>query len=239
MDISFEHDIEQWTRSLRSDVAWVVPYAAAAALSRTASRVKEHHRQMLPIIFDRPTRYTLNGLQVTPATARNLVASVWFKDSPRSRQHYLVPQVEGGSRPHKRFEYWLIQKGIMQPHEFAVPASGLKLNAYGNMSPGTITQILSQLQASPDAMQRETARSRKRKGAARNRYFVPQPGSRLRRGIWRRVGKSRIEPVLIFVSSVTYAKRYHFHQLSMQEADRVFPEEFERSLVDMIRRKAG
>jgi hypothetical protein len=223
MDISFESNIREWTAWMTEMERNQLPFAMVLALTNTAKGLKDHHEELLPIIFDRPTRFTMNSLRSTPATKASPVASVWFKDSTRSHSHYLLPQVEGGGRPQKRFEKWLINRGMMNSTERAVPAKGLRLDAYGNISAGTITQILSQLAASPDAHQWETARSRKRAGAQRARYFVPKNG--LPRGVWRRRGK-KLEPVLIFVSTVSYQARYRFFDLSNEYVNAHFPRNF-------------
>jgi len=232
MEFQFQSNIAEWTKNLEDIYRRQIPFATAQALNDTVEDLREHHRMILPVIFDRPTRYTLNSLRVLKAsTRRDLVAGIYFKESNRSGKHYLMPQVDGGGRPHKQFERWLIQRGIMASNEYAVPASGLKLDAYGNVSGSVITSILSQLYASPDAHQWETARSRKRAGPSRNRYFVPQPGSSLRRGIWRRKGKKTIEPVFVFVSAVAYQARYPFFDISMERARIYFPMNFERRLL--------
>lgn len=227
MDLSFESNIREWTTWMTDVERNQIPFATASALTRTAKELQEHHRSLLPIIFDRPTRFTMNSLRVTPATKAQPIASVWFKDSSRSHSHYLLPQVEGGGRPLKRFEKWLVNRGLMSASERAVPAKGLKLNAYGNISQGTIVQILSQLAISPDAHQWETARSRKRAGPQRARYFVPKNG--LPRGVWRRRGK-KLEPVLIFVSGVGYQVRYRFFDISNDFANANFPRNFADAL---------
>jgi hypothetical protein len=223
MDLSFESNIREWTAALTDLERNQIPFTTALALTQTAKGLQEYHRDLLPIIFDRPTRFTMNSLRVTPATKAIPVASVWFKDSTRAQSHYLLPQVEGGGRPLKRFEKWLVNRGLMSAGERAVPAKGLRLDAYGNISAGTITQILSQLAISPDAHQWETARSRKRAGARRARYFLPKNG--LPRGVWRQMGK-RLEPVLIFVSTVNYQSRYRFFDLSNDYANAHFPRNF-------------
>lgn len=229
MEVSVLSNIDQWTANLEDIYRRQVPFATAQALNATVEDLRDYHQSIMPTIFDRPTRYTLNSLRIHKAsTRRDLVAGIYFKDQARRRQHYLVPQVEGGTRALKPFEYWLVQRGIMRSGEYAVPASGLKLDGYGNVPSGTITMILSQLAAGPDAFQWETARSRKRAGSSRSRYFVPQPGSSLRRGIWRRKGQRSIEPVFIFVSAPAYQKRYPFYQLSQQKAAELLPMHFTR-----------
>jgi hypothetical protein len=228
-EISFQSNVEQWKRDLDVNVAKQVPFATSLALNKTAVEVKEHHLSMLPMIFDRPTRYTLNSLQAQMSNKQNLRALVYFRGR-NPGNHYLMPQVEGGGRPHKRFEYWLIQRGLMASNEYAVPASGMSLDAYGNIRPGVITMILSQLAAGPDPFQWETAKSRARAKTTRVRYFVPPRGSNLRRGVWKRTGKHSIQPVLIFVSGVAYEKRYRFAEISRTVAEMRFPINFQGAM---------
>lgn len=238
-DISFESNLRDWTADLNRFQREHVPFATVMALTWTAKDVAEEHRRALPSIFDRPTRWTMNSLQVTPANKTTMRSSVWFKDSAGSRRHYLVPQVEGGVRPQKRFEQWLVRKGVMGPNEFAVPARGLRLDAFGNLPGSVITQILSQLAAGPDAFQWETARSRKRAGASRARYFASS-GKGLPRGIWRRKGAT-LEPVLMFVSGVDYDIRYRFEGISRIAAERRMPINFARAMdraISMARQRS-
>ncbi len=105
MAISFESNIREWAESMNEFQREQVPFATALALTRTAEDAREEHRRLLPVVFDRPTRYTMNALRVTTSNKYTLKASVFFKDPPGRGRHYLMPQVEGGSRPHKRFEY--------------------------------------------------------------------------------------------------------------------------------------
>ncbi len=227
--ISFENNIREWTRELEG-VQRQVPFAASLALNETAKDTRARHKELLPVIFDRPTRFTLNYLQVVPSRKETLVARLEAKDFRNKREHYLAPSVQGGRRNHKGFEKWLIARGLMRPSEFAVPAGGGRFNSFGNMSPGQITQILSQLAASPDATQHETVKSRKRAGSKRGRYFVPQPGSVLARGVWVRNGARAVKPVLLFVGAPAYRARYDFDGITERHARLVFPRFFEMAL---------
>lgn len=223
--ISFESNINAWLRDMQ-EYKRQVPFATMVALNRTAQDTREHHIALLPVIFDRPTRYTINSLRVIPARKESLVARIEFKERNRSRKHFLVPQVEGGGRPHKAFEGWLIARGLMLPSEYAVPAGGARIDAFGNMSPGQITQIISQLYASPDAMQWVTPRSKKRARGKRGIYFVPKLGSSLKRGVWMRTGARAITPVLLFVRAPGYTARYDFDGITERHAAMVFPRHF-------------
>ena len=86
-----------------------VRFATSLAINRTAQVVKEELKREMQSVFDRPTPFTLNSLQMTPSTKQRLEAKVWFKNPPRvgDIHHYLEPQVYGGSRPFKGFEYLL------------------------------------------------------------------------------------------------------------------------------------
>jgi hypothetical protein len=231
MEFNITSNIADWTKELEQVYQRQIPFATATALNATVDDLKAHHQTILPAIFDRPTRWTINSLQRQKATSRgSLEAGISFKYAPGHRKHYLVPQVVGGARPHKPFEKWLIARGIMMQSEYAVPTSGARLNVNGNMSQGMIVQILSQLAAGPEASLWETAKSRKRAGASRQRYFVPQASSSLKRGVWQRTGKRQIKPVLLFVSAPTYAKRYAFYDISRERSDFLFPRYFELAM---------
>ena len=231
MDIGYESNFAEWSKDLRGVQREQIPFATALALTWTANDMKAEHVRLLPLVFDRPTRYTINSLQVTPARKSRLQATVFFKESNRQKygKHYLMPQVQGGGRPHKRFEFLLIQRGIMASDEFAVPARGVKLDSFGNLSQGTISQIMSQLSVSSDATQWQTARSAKRAGASRSQYFVPAENSGWKRGVWRRTGK-RIEPVLLFLKNVRYDERYAFFDISRRVAEAKLPQNFDDAL---------
>jgi hypothetical protein len=240
MDISFESNFAEWSKDLRGVEREQIPYATFLALNDTAEDVRAEHVRLLPLVFDRPTRYTMNSLLITYArrfAGREFVlkAGVFFKESNRQKygKHYLMPSVQGGGRPHKRFEYWLIQKGIMSADEYAVPARGVKLDSFGNLSAGTIVQILSQLEATSDATQWQTKRSKKRAGSTRTVYFVAPPNSGWKRGIFRRNGR-RIEPVLLFLKDVRYDVRYQFFDISRRVAEARLPVNFQDALAKAL-----
>ncbi len=214
--ISFESNIQDWLSRLSDVERKQVPFATVMALTETAMNVRMSTCWCCPSSLTADALHAEQpegdaGKQIHDALQRVL------QDFRNTDRHYLLPQVHGGVRPIKRFEHWLIRRGLMKSDEFAVPAKGMKLNAFGNISPGVITQILSQLAAGPDATQWETKTSRKRQAQTRARYFVPRDGSKLPRGIWRRTDK-RIEPVLLFVGSVSYTARYQFCEISNRVA---------------------
>lgn len=117
-----------------------IPYATANGLNELGRMVKEAEIQEMKTVFKSPTPFTLKSLQLTPAKApRMLTATVWFKNPPNlsQKEHYLVPQVEGGVRPLKPYEMGLGGR-------FTVPGKYLVLDQYGNLGRGRLTKILSQ-----------------------------------------------------------------------------------------------
>ncbi|MGD9947541.1 MAG: hypothetical protein AB7U29_03565 [Desulfobulbus sp.] len=140
--------------------------ACAVALTKAGKLIKEAEVDKMKSVFDNPTRYTLNSLKLTPATKNDLKATVWFKEPDRMGAHYLVPQVEGGSRKLKGFER-AIGKGEL------VPALGAKLNKDGNVSIGQIRQLLSVLgKAESSAGYSANITDRSRRRNTKERDFV-------------------------------------------------------------------
>ena len=155
--------------------------AAVVALNKTGKAIKEEVVAEMKRVFDRPTRYTLNSLQLDPATKQNLTARVWFKQPARMGAHYLVSQVEGGQRKDKGFERALGERFI--PGKFA------RMTAEGNVSPGQIRQILSVMgkaEASAGYSANLTARSAKRNTRDRDYVFIRRQHGRLWPGIYQR-----------------------------------------------------
>lgn len=239
LSLSFSGTLREWERGMDALERDLLPEATADALNWTAAQVRDDLKGMLPSIFDRPTPYTVNSLMMQPANAQHLVSTVGFKDTPGRGRHYLWPQVEGGGRPMKRFERLLIGRGIMRQGEYAVPGRRAPLDGSGNIRAGLLMQILSQLGAAGDAYQNETARSRKRAGPGRRRYFVPGPGKweRLPRGIWMEQGKSSPPlPIIMFVRAPSYRVRFRFHEIATGLAAEVFPSKFDRALARVVDR---
>lgn len=219
-----------------------VPFAMAKALTDTIKDVQEAEQQEMRKVFKMPTPYTMKSLYVRPATKARLEAVTWLKHGSHAH-HYLEPQIDGGDRRLKGFEYRLVMNGLMRHDQRAVPAGGAKLDAYGNMSRGQIVQILSQLRTAMVQGDFSNATNSKRSRAKRSvvAYFVSQgQGSRrfgfqgrrgkgamyeqhLPAGIWARhqfAWGTAVKPVLLFVSKTSYAKRFSFYDV----ADRVIAE---------------
>lgn len=255
MNIDIRADVAQAQRLL-GEQQRQVPFVLSLTLNRTAQDVRKAEQSEMRTVFDRPTRFTLNSLFLQAATKQKLEARVWVKDTERP-DHYLLPQITGGSRPLKRFEQLLVQRGVMRAGERAVPGGAAKLDAYGNMSRGQIVKILSQLQAFNlsgfDANATNSKRSRAKR--ARETYFVstgkgthPFGGhswskgrmmQELPRGVWVRtpheVLGSKVAPVLIFVDRTTYSRRFRFDEIAGQTVSRVMPGHLQSAVAQALR----
>lgn len=187
-----------------------IPFAQVLTATRLAQRVKKGVLPVMKARLDRPTPTTLNSLFVKAATKAK-AAEVYFKDSWASgipADVYLQQAVNGGLRPHKRFEKALIARGIMQASEYAVPTAPF-MNQYGNVSRGTMTKILSglgaaSLRAGYQANATNSRRS-KAKGNAHRYFSADVDGTR---GVWERVSMGMgdaVRPVFVFSAS---APRY-------------------------------
>jgi len=219
-----------------------LPFATALALTETAKDIRVAQRKEMRDVFDRPTPFTLNSLFLQAATKRKMTAVVWLKDSGRggaNPTNYLTPQIFGGTRNAKAFEIALRRSrhaAGLGPF-FAVPGSAAKLDAYGNMSRGQIVQILSDLQLLEQRLGAKQNRlTRREVSAARAagrkvkfkpaKYFIGRPGnSTAPLGVYEHIRSGfggGIRPVLIFVNSVHYERRWDFQFVSQLTYDREF-----------------
>jgi hypothetical protein len=184
-----------------------IPFALLLAQTRLAKdHIKPGIAEVMGKRLDRPTPTTMRSLFAQAAT-RSRGARVWFKDAWTTgvpADTYLQQAVQGGPRPHKRFERSLIAQGLMKAGQFAVPNSEL-LNQYGNVSRGTMTRILSGLGAAEgkrghQANATDSKRS-KRKGNA-ERYFVGTLGDDT--GVWERKPRKQVAPVFLYTKGAPH-----------------------------------
>jgi hypothetical protein len=225
------------------------PAVMAQAINDTTREVRDAQVAEMRSSFNNPTAFTLRALYTRFATKGKLQAMVWLKDDA-SRAHYLLPQIEGGNRPLKRFEQILVRAGMMRSNERAVPGPGARLDAYGNMGRGQIVQVLSQLQAFNLAGSDANATGSKRSKAKRSKveYFVAHGGEsrqgrgswkhgdkvqHLPRGIWARTrfsSGSAVKPVLLFVNGTRYGKRFDFVGTAQRVIDERFRPHYEQRM---------
>lgn len=224
-----------------------VSKALAIGLTRIGVRVKDAAAAEMRSVFDRPTPYTMNALQLKSAqkTHAQPRAYVGFKDSNgsfipndadagavlASRRHYLRPQVYGGGRPFKKLEARLRHAGALGAGQYALPGWGAKLDGYGNMSRGEIVQVLAYIGGFGDpGGDRNTtdARKAKLKGAGTEYFVLRAKRGRLEPGIYRRSGngaRASVVQLLRFIGRPPqYRPLFDFFGVADRTAARVSPE---------------
>lgn len=148
-----------------------IQFATVVALTRTAQAIKQAEVELMQRKLDRPTAFTLNSLQVKPATKANPEAIVetktGFGSVPAGR--FLSPLVEGGTRRHKSSELQLRTQGTAS---YWVPGEFADLDAHGNIKGSTINKILSQLKMRRDATQNASGSKRSKSKRKREAFFI-------------------------------------------------------------------
>lgn len=211
-----------------------LPFAAALTLTATTQDVEKALVDEMSSVFDRPTRFTLNSLFVDPATKGSMKARVWMKDRTpdsggRAATEWLAPQIYSGGRAQKGSEKRLSDKGVLPTGQYIMPAKGLKLDAHGNISRGTMNKIVSGLGAQRDKYSNSTT-SRRSAGNLK-RYFVLKKGNRPI-GIAERTGKGKtgMRMVVAFARAPQYSKRFDFFEVANRVAEDRLPIQFELAL---------
>lgn len=179
-----------------------IPFALIRTATLLAQQVKKGELSVLKQRLDRPTPTTLNSLFVKMAS-KGKPALVYFKDQWTSgipADTYLQQAVFGGLRPHKRFEKSLIARGIMRAGQYALPSASF-LNQYGNVSRGTMTKVLSGLDAAESGRgyAANATDSKRSMSKGNRRFFGGVVGDEA--GVWERMNTKwgdAVRPVFIF-----------------------------------------
>ena len=252
MKIDVRHDLNKLSKWALATQAQVKK-ATVQTLTWSAYDGRDAVKAEMPRVFDRPTRFTLNSVYVHKATERTMTAEVWLKDNYGAHQHYLMPQVFGGPRGLKRFEGLLVRDGYMLRNQRAVPTSAVKLNAYGNVSPGLIVLILAQLRVAttPNSYDVSNKNSRASKRLAKQgiSYFVSQPNKgiayrqrgggfstrdqKLPAGIYEKrktaFGQA-VRALFIFVDGTNYKPRLNFQKIVNDAVLNRLEQRFDRAM---------
>ena len=219
MQFDIRSDAREVSRWLDDAQKKQIPFATVYAMTLTARDVRTAEIAVMEKVFDRPTPYTLNALQVKPATKQTMVASVAFKEfggTPAKR--FLNPEVHGGPRSQKSNEKQL--SPLMKGFQFAVPGKATDRDAYGNMKGSEYKRILSQLKVSSDPLQNTTNSGRSKRKRKHNAFFIQ------RNIVFQRTGAG-IKPVLVFVKPPRYRKRFPFYETGAQVVASRFKQNFE------------
>ena len=252
MKISVQHNIDSVMANLSKGQSQVA-YATSVAINKTADLALRRVRAEMPKVFLKPTPWVLNSLRVKRSTKTNLTAELAYKDknSVESSRSMVEPHVFGGRRHFKAMEARLMNMGYMPKGYNAVPGGAAKLDAYGNMSRGQISQLLNVLgtytEAGYNKANAKTVERLAKGNVKKNVYgFVywvnpvnrTARGRHLQPGVYQRVTTgfgSSLKPVLIFVKQAAYKKRLPFFDMAQAVADKEFPGEFDRAFDEAMK----
>lgn len=218
--------------------------AIATALTRTAGEIREAVQKEMLRAFDRPTPFTLKSVRVEPASAAKLTAAVYISEQRAARAPaptvVLKPQVEGGTRGTKAMELALRRIGALPSGWLVVPSRSLRLDAYGNISRGIVSQVIAQLRHRVDvgpANGRGLVKAIRKTGA---KFIVIPPGSKTEPGVYSAdVAGRNITPVFIFVKGAKYRERLDFYGVAERIARARGQPNVERAIGESMERLAA
>ena len=181
--------VEQVQGYLEALIKNQLPFATMNAANDLAFEIRTAEIAKIKEVFDRPKPQTMKNVFVRKASRENPVAIVLFDQIyNKGIDEYMMANIVGGQR-------------VMKPSErrlgkFYVPGMGAKMDAFGNMQGGQITQILSRLCRFGDVAgysMNQTAASAKRRGSgskATEYFMLTQQRGGLQPGIYQRTAKS-------------------------------------------------
>lgn len=245
--------------------ARVLPYAAAAAITRSVKAGQKAVVAEMPRVFQSPTAYTLNSLYTVSASKDNLNGQIAVKTKAGNNavpsENFLYPGVFGGVRRSKRFESSLSYAGVLSPGQWAITAKASELmDANGNIPGPKIVQLLSYFGGFQEQGYRANMKAKGKARLAKRgktksglktingvEYFISQgPGERngrrqhLAAGIYRRKGihGSDIAPVVIFAKRTPqYRQRLDFAGIAGRTVQDTFPAEFRAAAAAILAKR--
>ena len=211
-----------------------LPSMSVIALNRALFNTRKDLQNSAKEIFDRPVPYTLNGFLYKKAKFGQPEALLFINESRSkgtSPAEYLLPQIIGGKHKGTRFQgamlnttavnaYGRLLKVGQKPKMLlpAIPTGArpglsqnkVRVNKYGNMSPGQFTQILSNLRggvSSADAQ--DFGGLRKPQDAGPNTKYIYLDKDSLSHDYFANRGMEGIKPGIFFIRHLKKGKRYY------------------------------
>lgn len=225
----------------------LVTAAMEKAIAATAFDMLEFNKNLMKQSFDRPMPYTLNGFFARGPRQNNgeLKGGIYAKEygvKGTPAYKYLMPNIDGGPRRYKRHEKLLKSKGILPGGMMTAPGKHVARDWAGNISGGTYTSMLAQLDALTslgENMRSGKGRAKKPKGgmktASERRYFILYKAGRPV-AVMERNRSNYIRTMLNFITPVNYQKRYPFYDGNQHFIKSQFPLKFYRILRAEIRK---
>lgn len=220
MDIKIK-GFEELTKGLDAMQRKQIPFATMKAINETANEVKKAEDRKIKRVFKKPTKATQNSVIILYAKKTRLEATVKIKDRPFSGSNasinaYLNPHIYGGDRSRKGSEKRLQSDNKMARGKSLFPGQGIKLNKFGNITKAAMKRMM----------------------VGKN-YFSVKHGSKaanhLRPGIYLRLSKRRISPMVIYGDKATYQVRFRFYDVANKVIDKRLTRNFSKALDHALR----
>lgn len=235
--IDVKMDIDRALQKLRDVAENQVPYATSKAINATAKLVRKAVAAGSKSMSATAFSTSENALFITPSNKRDLNAVVGYKEI---QARYMAWQIGGGKRVAKGFELKLRGMGILPSGYVTVPGIGIKLDNYGNISQKTLATIFGMLSSGSRVY---AGKGKRMRGEV---LFVVKPGDsdnrtkHLKPGIYQRIersGRSKITPLIMFVSSANYIARkfFDFHGIAKKTVADEFPAQFRAAIAEAMR----
>jgi hypothetical protein len=224
-------------RVLLAAIAGELPKALERAQNKMIYQVWHAEKDQMRKDIDRPTPFSINSLQykkVGPPKPLELntdgaavyMANAFKAGNKVGPDEYLGVQILGGlAAGPKRSERIMQARGWMPQGTTWVPASGVSLNQYGNISGGLMSAMLTNLGANPYGNKKDP---KKEKTLF---VLIGQPGRE--EGVFRLVGREW-RPFLWFVKRPTYRARYTFHERGASEIGAQYPAILSEALAEAL-----
>jgi hypothetical protein len=218
-----------------------LPFAMSQAANKLASLGVAALQDEMRHVFDRPTRWILNGIYAYKGTKNDPHGEIFVKDfggkgAGTSAEKVLSAEILGGSRNLKRFEKALGYR--LGGAQFVVPGRGAKLDSYGNIARSQIQKILSALGAAEMTSGYQANRTSASARRHRNEVFFVATSHRNGKalGVYQVVSKGHVEPVLIFTRKTpTYRTRLDFYAVIRRTVDKKQDAVIKQSLEEAMR----
>lgn len=210
-----------------------MPFATMNALNDVAFEIRTKQIDLIKSTFRNPKPQTAKNVFVKKATKQSLRAVVLFDQIyNKGIDEYMLANIDGGRRTMKPSEKRL--------GSYYVPGmGGAKLDKYGNMKGGQITQVLSRMGRFGDVAgynMNQTAASKRRRGPKAAEYFmVQQKHGGLMPGIYQRMKGHSVLPVMIFTKQAPqYRAVWPFFQASQEVIDQRLLPAMERRIAQAL-----
>ena len=225
VEISFQVDMRGVTDALDDVAGRQVPFLASRLVNLLAGDVQGQLKRRLPVVFDRPTPFTVRGVFTKLSKKTNPVATVYFpesqEESGKALREYVRPGAKGGLRNQKKTEYLLSRMGYLPSGWVTVPGKSMPLDGYGNLSGAYYKQIIRGLAIKntkgPPKPLPAASRKRADRMGVDAEFFAVNPGANqlakgggwLPPGVWRRSGRrgEHLTQYLKFVRKASYKQR--------------------------------